>query len=113
MREGQQLVILDVRTPREFDTRSAMIPWATVGHIPGSINLPGNELKTRLDDMGDAANDLKKLPVFVTCRMENRSPRAAVALRKAGFTDVSIVKGGMKGWKRSGLQSEISPLPGS
>ncbi len=95
---GQDMVILDVRTPGEFT--------GPMGHMPGAVNLPLAEMAGQLKEVTAELDPFKAEPVFVTCRTENRSPRAARMLKSAGFTKVSIVKGGMKRWAKKGLTVE-------
>ena len=98
MKAGDDIVVLDVRTPGEFTGR--------LGHVPGAVNLPLADLGSRLTANAEEMDALKATPVYVMCRTANRSPNAARMLRKRGFTDVSVIKGGMSAWKRSGLPIE-------
>lgn len=66
-------VLLDVRTAAEYDS----------GHIPGSINIPLDELPFSLDaDPGTT--------VFVYCRSGRRSADAAYILEEEGFAPINI-----------------------
>ena len=76
--EARQLVrsgarVLDVRSKEEFRER----------HVQGAINIPVEELKKRMDELG-----AKNRPVVVYCHTGARSGAAAILLRKAGFTKV-------------------------
>ncbi|HEC14600.1 MAG TPA: rhodanese-like domain-containing protein [Rhodospirillales bacterium] len=95
---GRDVVVLDVRTPGEFT--------GPMGHMPGAVNLPLNEMANQLKEITAKLEPYKAEPVYVTCRTENRSPRAARMLKSLGFTKVSIVKGGMKRWAKEGLTVE-------
>ena len=88
---GEDIVVIDVRSAWYFKGR--------MGHIPGALNLPGRQLKTRLQEVEAELEPYKNHPVFITCQRENTSPRAAKLLLKTGFTDVSIVKGGVMRWR--------------
>jgi phage shock protein E len=73
--EARQLVqagarLVDVRTPGEF----------AAGHIPGAINIPLQQLDSRLGELQpmDSA-------VVVYCRSGHRSGNAARRLKTAGF----------------------------
>jgi len=90
---GKELLILDVRSPREF----------AAGHIPGAHNVPLGELKRKLKEVEGELDGYRAETIFVTCNTQNRSPHGARIFRKLGFADVNIVKGGMKKWKRAGL----------
>lgn len=78
--------ILDVRTSREYSS----------GHVMGALSYPlGNEheIITNFD---------KRHKVILVCKTGHRSQAAAFELLKAGFTDVSHLKGGMDAWNREG-----------
>jgi rhodanese-related sulfurtransferase len=100
MTAGEEAVILDVRTPGEFT--------GPLGHAPGSVNVPFGDLSGRLPAGAGELDELKDLPVFVICKTANRSPHAARLLKKRGFTNVAVVKGGMNAWKRAGLPVETA-----
>lgn len=67
-------VIVDVRTPGEFNT----------GHVVGSQNIP-------LDSVGSYLDDLKKLnaPVIVCCASGMRSGVAVAQLKSVGIEAVN------------------------
>ncbi len=96
--KGDEVIVLDVRTPGEFTGR--------LGHVPGAVNLPLADVAGRLTANAGEMEALKEMPIYVLCRTANRSPSAARLLRKRGFTDVSVIKGGMSAWKRAGLPVE-------
>jgi rhodanese-related sulfurtransferase len=89
---GEDMLLLDVRTPEEFK--------GELGHIQGAVNLPLQGLEQRLAQLGQELDAHKNAPVVVTCRTDNRSGRAAVILKKAGFTNLAILSGGMVGWNK-------------
>lgn len=60
-------VLLDVRTREEY----------AEGHVPGSVNLPLDQLETIHYD--------KSVPLFVYCRSGARSGRGVEFLKKAGY----------------------------
>ncbi|SDG53585.1 rhodanese-like domain-containing protein [Roseospirillum parvum] len=88
--EGQDLLIIDVRTPAEFTGK--------LGHVPGALNLPAAELKQRLAELGEDLRPYHDTLTLVMCHTQGRSPGAARALKKAGFTRVAVVDGGMARW---------------
>jgi rhodanese-related sulfurtransferase len=98
MDRGEDVVVVDVRTEGEFTGKT--------GHVPGAVNLPLGDIRTRLNAVADEIGELKNHPVFLMCRTENRSTSAAKALRRAGFANVAVVKGGITGWNRAGLPVE-------
>jgi len=72
--------LLDVRSNKEFKN------WS----IPGSINIPLRELRSRLDELK------KEQPVYVYCRVGFRSYLAYRILKQKGFEKVSMLGGGSK-----------------
>jgi len=74
-------LLLDVRTPDEFRAQ----------HIPGAVNIPVQELGTRLREVGPKAR-----PVVVHCRSGARSAAAAQLLSREGYQVHDI--GGMGNW---------------
>lgn len=79
--EGATLV--DVRTDGEF----------AEGHIPGAVNIPVDELESRLKEVGP-----KDKAVVLYCRSGSRSARAARILQREGFREVHDL-GGMSRWR--------------
>lgn len=78
--------ILDVRTKREYQS----------GHIMGAKSYPlGNELKI-------ISTFDKRNKVVLICKTGHRSQAAAIELLKAGFIDISHLKGGMDAWNHEG-----------
>ncbi len=80
---------LDVRTAEEF--------VGNLGHVPGSILIPVQELETRLDEL--AAHRAKT--IIIICRSGVRSGRATVLLRAHGYEAFNMV-GGMLRWNAEG-----------
>lgn len=78
MRKTKGAVLLDVRTREEY----------TNAHIPGSLNIP-------LDELQKAENRLpnKSTPLFVHCLSGGRSRQAVHFLKHAGYTDVTDLGG--------------------
>jgi uncharacterized membrane protein YdjX (TVP38/TMEM64 family)/rhodanese-related sulfurtransferase len=88
---GGPLTVLDVRGADEF--------VGALGHIPGALNIPLNELASRLDDLRARVNGR----VTVVCRTDKRSATAQVTLRAAGFDGVTVLRGGMERWNALGF----------
>ena len=79
-------LLIDVRTPEEF----------AKGHIEGAANIDwinGTLLK-------DVSGIDKTKPVLLYCAGGGRSGEALDAMKKAGFTDVRDLKGGIMAWKK-------------
>jgi rhodanese-related sulfurtransferase len=86
----RQSLFLDIRTPRELEHGAK---------IKGSTFIPFYDLKGRMDELKKAGVDRK---VIIVCRSGSRGPAAGIRLKRAGFTDVSILKGGLIAWKKAG-----------
>ncbi|MBF0428997.1 MAG: rhodanese-like domain-containing protein [Magnetococcales bacterium] len=80
-------VVLDVRTAMEFET----------GAIAGVKNVPLSQLKAYAEGMKD-----KDADVIVVCRSGARSLTGAIVLKRAGFSNVSTVSGGLLHWESQG-----------
>lgn len=76
-------ILLDVRSRDEYSE----------GHIPGSRNIPLNELAAAADGMAK-----KDTPVFVYCLSGGRSKRAVAFLKKIGYANVQNI-GGINSYK--------------
>jgi rhodanese-related sulfurtransferase len=74
-------VLLDVRTPAEFDA----------GHIQGAINVDFENVNFQ--------SEVKKLDVsktyFVYCRSGNRSSQSVVIMRNSGIKNIYDLQGGI------------------
>jgi rhodanese-related sulfurtransferase len=79
-------VIIDVRTPEEFN--------GELGHIAGARLVP---LQVLQDSLG-ALSGYKDSTLIMVCRSGRRSGIASEILIKAGFKDVRNLKGGMISW---------------
>lgn len=96
LEDGKQPTILDVRKTDAYET----LPLK----IPGSVRLAPEEL-----DSGVSGLELDTTrPVVAYCSTpdEATSARAAHKLRKMGFKDVRILKGGLGAWTNAGLPIE-------
>ena len=85
-------LILDVRSEAEFGS----------GHVPGAINIPHDQLASRLSDL-DSGMDR---PVVVYCRSGKRAGIASAVLLAAGYTNVLHLEGDMNAWQAKGLPTE-------
>ncbi|MCK5829900.1 MAG: FAD-dependent oxidoreductase [Methylococcales bacterium] len=73
-------ILIDVRSSKEFKN------WS----IPGSINIPLRELRSRLDEI-----EVEKR-IYVYCRVGFRSYLAYRILKQKGFKKVAMLAGGSK-----------------
>ena len=74
--------VIDVREKDTFDA----------GHILGARSMPYSMLKTTIGSLR------KDQPVYLYDQKKALSIRAANLLRKNGYTDIYILKGGYDGW---------------
>lgn len=81
-----ELLLLDVRSPIEFETE----------HIAGSINVPLETLDSRCDEVPRDAH------LVVVCRTGKRAERGAYTLMGQGFRP-RVLSGGMVAWRSAGL----------
>ncbi|HSK39269.1 MAG TPA: rhodanese-like domain-containing protein [Arenibaculum sp.] len=95
---GDDLAVLDVRTPGEFTGGD--------GHIAGAVNVPLSELDGRLGELGARIGEHDGTEIVVVCRSGARAATAARRLRKAGLRDVGVLRGGMLLWRGTGLPTE-------
>jgi len=98
---GDDVVVLDVRTKGEYHGRG--------GHVSGAVNVPLADLSARLMALDQDLAPLKDHAIYVHCGTEARGARAARQLRDAGFTDVSVIAGGYRAWRRRGFPTDQEP----
>lgn len=79
----ENIFVLDVREPHEYPIANLGAPLIPVGTI-----------ESRLSEIAEHKND----EVIVHCRSGARSQKAALALKAAGFTNVSNLSGGILAW---------------
>jgi rhodanese-related sulfurtransferase len=92
MADAKQNVILDVRTPEEFQA----------GHIPGAVNLDvsSSDFQTKA-----ALLDRSKI-YLVHCASGGRSIRACDKLNQLNFPNLYNLSGGFKAWAKAGKPVE-------
>jgi rhodanese-related sulfurtransferase len=88
------VVVLDVRTSEEF----------AAGHVPGSVNVPHDQVESRLAELAGA----KDKDVVLYCRSGRRAQMAADVLAQAGFRRLSHLEGDYPGWSAAGLPTEAA-----
>ena len=84
-----EVLVLDVREPDEFD--------GPLGHIEGARLLPLGDLAGRADELP------RDRPIVAVCRAGGRSAQATVILKRAGFTEIANLAGGMLRWRAQDL----------
>ncbi len=94
MERGDQLVILDTRTPEEYQRFC----------IPGGRSVPGGELALRITDItADLAPDTT---LIVNCAGRTRSIIGTRVLQRMGRSNVFGLKNGTSGWVLAGYELE-------
>jgi len=86
--------IIDVRSTEQFEK----------GHIGNAINLPLADIP----NSNDKLKKIKKKQIIACCDAGNLSNAAVKELRKIGFTDCVILKGGLNAWKASNYPLKTS-----
>lgn len=96
--DGESHLLLDVRTVEEFEQ----------ARIPGSVNIPLDELSTRVSEIQSAAGDQ---PIVVVCRTGVRSIMGAQILRTSGITNEGLynLTRGVVGWAMNRWPLDAGP----
>ena len=91
-RDNPDFVILDVRTPEEYDG----------GHIENAylLNFRSDSFKDELEKMD------KNKKYYVYCRTGRRSRKAVKLMKERGYNEAHNVIGGIDKWKRNRLPIE-------
>ena len=84
MTNQNRALIIDIRDSESFNA----------GHITASKNIPQNELTRRINEITNIDKS-----VILVCDMGNISPNAGEALKKEGFEDIYLLKGGINQWR--------------
>lgn len=83
----QNAVVLDVRPSADFSK----------GHIINAVNIPMNGFSGQIDKLRKHQDQ----PIVVSCRSGAQSSTACRLLRKAGFSQVFNLQGGMLAWQNA------------
>jgi rhodanese-related sulfurtransferase len=86
LRLGDNAMVVDVRSPEEFE--------GELGHIPGAFNIPLPAFSSQIDHLVRAG-----VPIVLVCLTDKRSSAAADELATAGARHVTVLRGGMKAWR--------------
>jgi rhodanese-related sulfurtransferase len=85
----RQALVVDVRAPSDFKK----------GHILNALNVPQTKLGERLGEFGkDTAR-----PIVVYCALGGVAAQASHQLKKAGYTEVYPIRGGLNSWLGANL----------
>ena len=82
-------LVVDVRPIVDFEK----------GHIAGSKNVQMSQFDPENKQLAPA----KALPVVLVCKAGETATGAAKRLRKAGFTNVNVLEGGIQAWQGADL----------
>lgn len=85
--------LVDVRSPEEHAT----------AHVPGSLNIPLDDLPSRLADLPGGT-------LYLMCGSGKRSSQAARILTGHGYQTVNV-SGGITEWYRAGHPVTYQPAP--
>ena len=88
MTNQNRALIIDIRDSESFNA----------GHITASKNIPQNELTRRINEITNIDKS-----VILVCDMGNISPNAGESLKKEGFEDIYLLKGGINQWRIDNL----------
>ena len=83
-------IALDIRKENDFKS----------GHILDAVNLPNEKI---VKDGHASLEKYKDKPIIVVCAAGVSAVQTANTLYKAGYTRVSVLKGGMNTWSGAGL----------
>jgi rhodanese-related sulfurtransferase len=94
MDEGEDFVLLDVRTPREYEA----------AHIPEAISASRGLLEFSIWYHVPDLNE----PIYVYCKSGGRSALATKLLNDFGYKNAVSVATGIAGWAKSGYPVQTS-----
>ena len=88
----RQAILIDIRKAESYKA----------GHIPQARNIPAEDLISKTEKIA------KDKPIIVVCDTGRNAQRSVADLRKQGFTDVSVLEGGLVAWAQAGLPTKKS-----
>jgi len=95
MRAGEDILLVDIRTPQEIIQAA----------IPNAIFIPMHLLPLRLDELP------RDRDIVLYCRSGARSYHACQYLAQQGFANAINLRGGIIAWARHGFEIEPGRLP--
>ncbi len=93
IQEGSPPLILDIRSREEYAR----------GHIPGAINIPLDELTTRMTELPIAKSEEV---IVVPARRAGLARQAEETLRGGGYSNVRHLAGHWNKWQAANLPTE-------
>jgi len=85
-------VVIDVREDAEY----------AVGHIANARHIPLAQFAGRIKEL----EKFKSRPIIVNCRSGSRAASAVDILRKNGFNEVFMLRGGISAWQQASMPLE-------
>ena len=85
----ENALVVDLRAPADFEK----------GHIAGAKNVQMSQFDPENKQLAPA----KALPVVLVCKAGETATGAAKRLRKAGFSNVGVLEGGVQAWQAADL----------
>ena len=96
----KQALIVDVRTPMEFAEKRLVLPTTLA---------PVTELDPHMVALRSGA--LADTPIYTLCASGRRAQTAAAKFAEAGFTDITVIEGGLAACKEAGFPTTGQALP--
>jgi rhodanese-related sulfurtransferase len=92
LEKGESFVLIDVREDLEWQA----------GHIPGAVHVGKGVIERDIETKFPNSDT----PLVLYCGGGFRSALAAEVLQKMGYTNVTSMDGGMRGWREAGLREQ-------
>lgn len=85
----EDAIVVDVRDIGEYKA----------GHLPHARHVPFKEIDQRLKEL----NKFKDKPLILYCATDTRASSAGARLKRAGFSAVHTLQGGLNAWQNANL----------
>ncbi|MEO5944274.1 MAG: rhodanese-like domain-containing protein [Ferruginibacter sp.] len=106
VRTDKNILLLDIRTAEEFNNKHKDA-WRNIGHIKNAVNIPLDELNTRVAEINNYKN---KAVLIYDFGGDEEAFEAAQKLTQLGFTDVQVLLGGIFNVRWTAANRNISYL---
>jgi rhodanese-related sulfurtransferase len=105
IKKSPGVFFLDVRTKDEFTNQVKKESWKNRGHIENAVNIPADELESRLNEISDKKN--RDIIVY-TFNTSKEAFESANLLAAKGFKKVYVLAGGLWDvrWKAANLKGK-------
>jgi rhodanese-related sulfurtransferase len=102
LREDKKVLVIDVRDAADIEM---------TGSVPNAMNISLGSLTYKADNevpenWREAALKDRSRPIVTTCILGPLGALAGKLLHEMGFTNVSILEGGVQAWKDAGLPTK-------